>query len=694
MKIPQGEKALASFVRDRCKDYEEVRRSHFLSIYIDACYAIGDQWITEQTPGRQVDYSSGSSVARWYSRYDPSDPELRVTANETTRLIQMVKASTSPTNIEVSCEPVEADLEAESLQRADRAEKAVNAVLEEIGYTENARCANYARTIGGTWGIGLGMRVVPIEIDGEERADQNMTVFDFDPSMLTLDPSNYSPDLHRHEFVIYTDTWTAGKLERMFPGWLESQNVKEDDLKTIGDLDPFKHTMNEVSGGRLFADHARYSKTRGVVVHQVHIRGDDGRYTLQHVIEAGRDEAGSPDADSPESPFGGDGLPLVLIHGHPRFKSPFGLSDVRCLKEDQDKNNLAETLFWRIVQKATSSTTYVDGRWFSDARDEESVAQKFTNRVRRIIIGSPRNDAKMQGVEAPKEVEHKVVDFGLMQHAEQQNERMRRKVHRAAGHEGAVKTHVTADANARNLDEADSVLDERVRADVMAHRRFIHEIVLGTLVKLLSDKTPWAAALLRRHGFSADDLGALAGMDFRKPQVRVILRESSIRRRSLNAKKADLNFALERNAIDGLRYQRILAQYLDTPLDDEMDDMVQKARRAVLDIKAGAIWEPVPLGVYTDLFLDSFRRAMLDRNSDPDTRSRLADAIRAQQIVATQELIMADPKMAFQLQSAAMGVQSGAAPQGAETIDLVSLARSLDQAGGSPSGQALLPSAV
>ena len=100
-----------------------------------------------------------------------------------------------------------------------------------------------------------------------------MEAFDFPATNLTLDPANCNPDLHRHEYVIYSDIWTANKARRVL-----GITLNDDELNTVGQLSPLHQELSRLTSGRLFAQYVLYSRTKGVKVHQMHERGDDGQY--------------------------------------------------------------------------------------------------------------------------------------------------------------------------------------------------------------------------------------------------------------------------------------------------------------------------------------------------------------------------------------------------------------------------------
>ncbi|MCF1193524.1 hypothetical protein LRR18_18200, partial [Mangrovimonas sp. AS39] len=64
--------------------------------------------------------------------------------------------------------------------------------------------------------------------------------------------------------------------------------------------------------------------------------------------------------DNPMSPFGGNGLPLGLLHGHRRPGSPWSIGEAGMLKQDQDRLNLLITLYHRILRKYSWQRVVVD----------------------------------------------------------------------------------------------------------------------------------------------------------------------------------------------------------------------------------------------------------------------------------------------------------------------------------------------
>ncbi len=119
---------------------------------------------------------------------------------------------------------------------------------------------------------------------------------------LTLDPTNFDPDLYNHEYVIHTEVVTVHAAKRRYG----NDQVEQLDLKslpTVGQLMPIEQKFYSLTGGTMFPEMAHRSKAKGMVVHTVMVAAiqaalregpdvDDTHYMLTELLFDDSDEVG------------------------------------------------------------------------------------------------------------------------------------------------------------------------------------------------------------------------------------------------------------------------------------------------------------------------------------------------------------------------------------------------------------------
>ena len=610
----------------------------------DMCYVEGVQWIQ---PARQ---GSRTGLGRMKEDYSPDSSSLRVVDNYISLHAQKVAAGTEPRQILMDGEPAQMDTGVEGAFRARVSEEAVNVALDKAGYLQMAQDANYNATVTGTWGIGLSARFRTRKVAGADEPDWDIRAFDFDPTCLILDPAVRNRDLSQHDCVMYEDFWTYRKIIETFPQL--KAKINESDLRTFEDLDPARDYVNKLSGGRIYSALARYSKTKGAMVCQVHERDESGRFPTMWVIvclPGQREEV--VNADNPVSPFGGGGLPFQLIYGHRRTDVLWGMSDVSMMRADQDKLNLNRTLAFRILQKYAHGRTYVDKRFFNNAKNDDDIIRKFTNMVNGVVVGDLSD--KSRGVSFPHTEYGQQPPPFLDTDADRSIEAMRKKSHKSEGNFGETKTHVGNEQAALARDDAAEVRDARIRQFTGAHERLVG-VLWATTIKNVKEGNPSTLAGLQAKGFDADKFSALIAQDEYHPAVSLKVREETFRPRSLRQKRQDIDAAANLQQITPIEARLTLAKDLQTPAtarDQAMADEANKAARLCL---AGQPWLPRPLGVYGQFFVAAFQDATFDpRAQNPQVMQVLQQAIMQQSELDVQEQIRTDPTLRVQSEQAA-----------------------------------------
>lgn len=659
----RNQKELDQFCEERAKSAEPMRQRLATTVGIDGCYYHAVQWLNDNTV-RFSDTTTGRKMLP--TSFSPDTAKIRVIANITSRLIQKAAAGTEPQRMFCDCIPPERNLSMEAAISALAHESLANELIERTGLLETVVEAQFRRCVAGSWGIGLGVRTRPRQVGNDVESGSELFTFDFEPTRLILDPFVQKRDLTKHDYVIYQTVWTMRKFQRMFP------KVKIDPEKTkkIREMEAEKVRIGQITSGRMYGSYVHFSETPGVLVQQVHERDASGRFPIMYVRAEIDGEWRTINWDDPSSPFRGrTGLPFTMLYGHQGFDSMWGISDVSMIRAEQDKINLGETAWWRQVLRSAGAQWLVDRRAFGTRATDDEIARKFSNMVWSVIPLdlSDRN----RNVQYPQLVQHPSPMPQITDHTAINTDRARENVHRAEGHFGETKTHVTASNFDRALNEAADVFDARIRDDVRRYASFI-ETVLATGVGLLQGGDPVTASIVASAGFSPDDLAPIMQSNPDELPVKVVVRDSAIRHRSHRERQQQVDRALERGALDGQTYRDILAETLESPLSEDDRLMHEEANRAALSVSLGMEWVPVSLGEHTNKFISAFRRAMWSgpRKNDPAARQRLEVAISSQRQHRTQELLESDPTYAAQQQQA----QSQAQPAQPGPTDTVSVA--------------------
>lgn len=683
-----NEKEVQEFIRDRANAASMLRQALAVRTSTDEGYYEGAQW----DRSRQSRFIT-TTTGRVPININADNAQLRVTQNETCQLIVKATAATFPQALEAQVDPGVRDSGVPASVRSDILADAIQLFAEKSGLLETARDVNARRSIYGVMGIGLHMRVkgrdVPMDGSTIQLDDRTVTAFEAHPLRFILDPSNQNRDLRRHPEVIFSDVWTVHKLRRTFP----SLKFNDNDLMTIGQLTPFEQDINQRTG--LFSIYRQYANTKGARIYQVHIKDDYGPLygTMFAVVELKPGEMTVVNMNDPQSPFGGDKLPFVLLHGHRRASSMWSIGDVAMLKDDQDLLNLSMTWIMRHAQKASGYQWVAQRRWFGKDVSDEDISHKFHNTIAGVIIGDdprPSRDAasppQLQQAPGPQPF---LNDLSLSA-----QERMQAKTFRTELNSGrGLKSHVADQTFDRLINQSDQVLGIRVQEDILAYQQ-IAMVLLGTIVGNVQAASPSTLAALDEAGYDDQDRMVLLTTDPAYPACSITVTESSIRYRSLMEKRADLNDALAAQALSPDAYREAMAE-LSVAVTPKDKHMQQQLSKLVATLVEGQPWEPIPLGEFGSWCLSLMRQALLDRRvrKQPQIRQMIVQAIQAQTLMNTQEAMAANPETQLAREQATMG--SGSPEQAPQPVveppstvdDLLARLMQPDGQGGNPSGQ-------
>lgn len=597
------------------------------------CYNLGAQWIQSQAAP-----AGWARLTREAQNLIGEAGPIRATVNRITKLCIQIAASTNPEKLYVDAVPPDSSSDMLAAKRADAIESAANAMIDACGLVQRARIANNERVISGLHGIGICCEYVPVSIDTEEGAHDAVNhvirAFEFDATRLTLDPGNPSTDLLDHEYVIYSETMTAHAIKRLY-GEDAITKDEENKLQTLGQLMPIEMRFNSLSGGSLYRRYAAHSNTKAAYIHALHTKGPDGRFSGYRVyIELGRGNYRRLNRDD-QSPFGGSGLPYVLIRGWSRSQSRVPISDVGMMIDDQDKLNLVASLYFQQVYNYTGQYSWsVDRRFFGTRTEDADIHRALFSRV---VIGDPDPNAS-----PPKLTTFPEPSQSLELSMQRHEQSIEQQGFRAEAHQGRTKSNVTNAAFVRTLELSELPLDDRMADDVHAHEQLIR-VIVGTTIIALRSGSPITAKILVSNGLSPDDLALIAESDPYDPPAQLAINTPSVRHRSRSARRQDLIDLAAIAGMQGPTVRRILARDLDQPISDLDKHALTYARDAAIRVMFGQPFTPLPLGPdFGETLIEEFRRAMTTSQAANINGAveRLADAVTLQQQQIAAEIAM------------------------------------------------------
>jgi hypothetical protein len=640
------------------------------------CYFEGIQYIQAIGFDRFVNTTTGRLLARW----NPDLPSLRVTHNHVTEKVTVASAATYPTAFDAQIEPPIRDHGVGAAVVAQTLEDTLSATVKHSNLLEVAQDANLRRCIAGTYGIGLGIRQYsrPVNMGGQTVQVPSKEIFAFDihPTRFILDPYLTSRDLRQHNYVIYYDVWTIDKLRAMYP----DVQWDPDSMSTVGQLTPYEQSISTLSNARLFEKYRTFSTTKGAIVYQIHRKDETGRFGEYYIVVKTRDkDINWINEGDTSTPFGGDGLPFVLLHGNRRANSMWSIGDVSMIMDSQDMLNLTYTMIFRHLQKYVSPQYIVDRRWFGINGSKEDFRNQFTNQVGGLIVGSPSSMDK--SIMPPQLMSGTPPQPALFELIDRSSMKMRNDTFRTEMNVGGgAKSHVPFQTTNLLLNEGDRVLGIRTTEDIKAYEQLLG-VALGTQIKHVQEQSAGTLAMLSSEGFDEQDITILLQTDVYEPTAKLQLDEASVRYTSSTERRQTLTAALSAQAISPAAYVRGMAE-LDQALTEEDRYMRQEIEKAVNRCVMGEPWQPMPLGQYNDWCLSVLTRAQFDRRIvfDPESKMRIAQAIQAQQQMQVQEKLAADP--AFQVQQMQQQQQAEMQQQQQQQQPQVTLADILAGVGG------------
>jgi hypothetical protein len=604
---------------------------------IDMCSYEGAQWLDSES-------RTLTRLERLKRELNPDSNRVRVILNQIARLVQKEAASTYTDRVDLYCNPPVRDLGARPSVIAQLCEDLVNMLVDATRFRRAKIEANFQRSLVGTGGVMASLRSVVrnMTYEGEPQSlpDVELSCKPFSTLKLGLDPECMDKDLDEHPYVLYSDAWTASKIREVLGGMLAAAKIQLDEsrMQTIGSLCPFEKGISDLSQSRLFAHYRTFAETKGAIVNQYHERDPaTGRYPTMYVSITLPDHGEIPlNIDSPQTPFGGSGMPFMVYHAHSRADSFWSFGAAAMLKDYQDILNYFMTTILRQASKSSGANWLVDMNGQNGAKNLEEVKKHFSNLVYGLIPYWSGTNTRPGN--PPQLVQHPAPPQFGVQMMEEMRRDMREQVHRSELNFGKPTSHVPDATNQSLLNEADQVLGQRASDDVERDERFL-TMLTGTAIKLLQKESPGLLGRMEQAGFDGEEMLLLQGMNPVRPECTIKVRESTARYRSYQAKRADIDGALENDALDGHSWRRAMVQF-DTPLTPDDKQYHGAAERAAMRVVEGEEWEPLPIGARGQDFIDAFSAAIVDKRvmDDPQAKARLAQAITRQRQLMLAEL--------------------------------------------------------
>jgi hypothetical protein len=475
--------------------------------------------------------------------------------------------------------------------------------------------------------------------------------------------------------VTYEEIWPETKLRKVFGG----NFLRDRDLKPIGQLAPMQIAAYNYTGGAMYSRFMRDSKTPGARVMFVFSREPGKvRYERMHtLVDFGSTQAdGDIKAykfDEADNPYGDDGLPMVLLHAHRRPDGMWSDGDVALLRTDQDLLNLIASYNTRLLANSAGWRMMVDRRFFGSKVTDDQIRQYFSTEAHQIVIGAGARD---KSVMEPRLMASPAAQTGTMEQADRIENSMRSAVHRTMGHEGQAKSHVPDATNQRIMDAAELVLDTQVQHDTVQYAKLVRVLTATAVADMVVGNVQSVIGAARRYGVTEDDIKVIKDIDTDKLPGECKIRESSVRLRSARARRQDIDFAVQLQAISPAEYRSILANELDTPIGDIDRQAVDFAQRVANKITSDPsfVFAPVPLGpIHGEIVVTILQRAAMSRaaSRDPNIQSRLSEATVLQARANAEFVMSTSPEAIMQQQQAeqeaAVQQEQAARQQAAET---------------------------
>lgn len=624
--------ALKEWIRDRRHETGARRLSQ--QEYAARCraYDVGVQWLSRGVAASPLDQEAIRIYKQAGTANVPNGgtAPLRTTLNKITEQVRRIQAGTAPRMLDVHSTPGMGVGRPQDVVSGDAMEAIANAVIECSGMYGVARRANFERCVDGMHGMGY--RIERSVKDG--KIDMRLQCFNFNGYQLTLDPLNMDPNLYNHEYVIFSEVVTEHAARRRY-GDDQMGKIDTKGLREVGQLMPVERKFHTLTGGQVFPEIAQNSKARGLVVHTVFLRGEgkrfDRMYTVLDTVGGKNDSNRSfqivnwdANQNGFGNPYGGVGLPLFCLYGHPRSQDLHGVSDVGMMIDSQDKLNIAASIYFQSLWNYVQKVLFVDRRALEDSKI------KPTDIARQMRQGMLFLNIRSKDSFVPQVAQMPQPPQAVAQDMDRFTQDLREAGMKSAAHAGQQKSHVADQTVERVVELSEIASEDRVDTDIAEYEKMV-ESLASTQVRLVQAMYPSAIRLVREAGLGDEQIGRIRRIDPFRQLPRLKLAEEAIRRRSRSSVKRDINLLAQSGAFanDPGMMARLL-NGLDMPVSEHDRVMRQSAEIAAARAAESGEFTPYPMGQYAPYIVEALQRAAA-QTSDPATKQMLTQFIMLQQ---------------------------------------------------------------
>ena len=566
-------------------------------------------------------------LQRFVNNYDQAQivggrEPARVTMNRITSQRIRNAARTNPIRFEVVDLPSPAMSNPQQTMIASIMQSVGNACIDYTNLVESCQRCNTERSV--TAMHGFGFRINRSQLPNG-KADADMEAFEFDGYQLALDPANKSLDLMQHEYVILSEIMTKAKASRVYGDGI-FDGIKDEELKPVRSLMPMEMAFHKITGGAMYAEFAQHADQPAVVIRTVWVRGPGKRFNRMYLTmdtTSGRDQSGKKlisDIERPVNPYGGHGMPLGLLRGFDRSGSRQPISDVGMMIDDQRKANLSATILFQGYWNYVNLVWLMDRNWIQGGHNmtNEQIWDQIESG---LLVGRGSQHAKAPQIATPPSPPQ-----WALENTQLFAEEMRQGVFSSDTHQGKTKSHVPNQTVQLAFQAAEAPLQDREERDIKEYTRVI-ETMGATAVLLVKAVAPSMIKMLERAGVTAEQIGALFGVDHTE-QPRYRLTETAMRRQTRTQRYQTMLDMLDRGAYDPSNLPQFFAD-IDMPLRTIDRKAKEFAEAEVARIFAGGVYDPIPLGQGVGFMLDALQLGMM-QTQDPEVRGRLLGAMDAQ----------------------------------------------------------------
>jgi len=645
-----NETELFEFIDDRMRETQTTRqeRAHYAN-RMRARYN-GIQWLQRQSGLAATMSSYFRDPTDWSDVYRNNEV-MKTTVNRTTMMVQQSAAATNFTGMEIVAAEATTSPSSDRFVQRDLYESAANIVTDLTRMQSVCNRANLERCIDAMHGIGI--KICQYTLD-DGTVDATIKSFEFDGYQLTLDPLNRSSDLRDHEYVMLAEVMTWHAAKREYGDQLNG--IDERELKTVAQLMPNEVAHMALSSNTMFTHLQQATNMKALRIVTLWVKGYGKRFDRMYLVADGIGKAGKVAMNfaNPVNPYGGCGMPIQCFYGYMRPGEIFAISDVGMLADDQDKLNLAATLYWQQVHDFTTNVVYaVDKGWFGNSRIDQTSIDKMIRQG--LLIGSSNGLSKFQ---PPMMMTRPSPSGTLAQDMQAHENAMRRVVMQTDLHGGSPKTHIADSTHQLTVELSEAPIDDRRESDLLAVSAVV-EVATATLVMMVQAQVPSAVAALTEAGMEPSQIGMLMEIDPLRPPAKLAVTRESVRRRSKGQMKRDL-IALAQVGAHTDPVLRASLAALDFPVIESDKSTERWANRMVQLVIRGEQYQPVPMGMMSDVVLEAFRRGMKsDAALDPEVYARLLQAYQSQLVMdETQGMASAGQEPAPQAPPEQVGLDS------------------------------------